>query len=556
MIFKDTINNANRVREIIQILLKYGFDEVVSNTALGRLVPYSTMINPPDGQVQTEARIRGVIEELGPTFVKLAQILSNRPDLIPQRLLAEFEKLQSQVPAFEFEEVQKIIIEETGKPIEETFRYLSQKPVGAASIGQVHKGKLVTGEMVAVKVQRPNIILTIETDISILKYLVKRSERYFYRQGLLNPVEILEIFERTILKELNYLNEARHMEQFRHYYADNQRFYVPLVYTELCTERVLVMEFIYGCKITDVNTLNTWGINTQQIAEAGLDIYLAQIFEHGYFHADPHPGNIIIRNDGTICLIDFGMVGRLTRADKYHLVSIFIGITQQDARRMAVSLQQLALDSEVENAKALEVDLSEIVEEYSVMDVGDTDIAELAQRLQRVFYKYQLKMPPSIYIILRAITILDGVGKTIYPDFQFYTFLQPYGEKILKEQFSFKNLRDNSISTALQLFTILNNLPFDTKEIITQVRKGRLHIQVELQGYEKLLDRLDFITNRISLTLLISALLIGSSIMLRAKMSAGLMLGNGVPIFSLIGFSLAGILIIILIVSILRSGKF
>lgn len=553
---KDTINNINRVREIIQILLKYGFDEVVSNTALGKLVSYNTMMNPPDAQAPRAERVRKAIEDLGPTFIKLAQILSNRPDLIPDYLLREFEKLQSEVPPVDFEKIQAIVEQETGKPIDQTFKYLAQKPIGAASIGQVHKGKLLSGEMVAVKVQRPNVQQTIETDLSILKYIIKRSEKYFHKQGLLNPMEIVKVFEKIILKELDYHTELRHIEQFRKFYENNDSFYVPEVYPNLSTGKVLVQEFIYGCKITDTKTLTAWGLDTKTIAETGLDVYLSQIFEYGYFHADPHPGNILIKNDGTICLIDFGMVGKLTKSDKYHLAGIFIGMAQQDARRMAVSLQQLSLEADIDSAKNLENDLAELIEEYAVLDVGDTNISDLATDLQKIFYKYQLKMPPSIYIIMRAITILEGIGKTIYPKFQFYEFLRPYGVRIFKEQYSFKNVRDNSISTVLQLFSILNNLPFDAKEIITQIRRGKLHIQIELQGYEKLLDRLDFITNRITLTLIISALLIASAIMLRVKMSSYWMVGSEIPIFSLVGFSLAGVLMIILLIGILRSGKF
>jgi len=554
--FKDTINNINRVREIIQILLKYGFDEVVSNTALAKLVSYNTMLNPPDAQAPRGERVRKAIEELGPTFIKLAQILSNRPDLIPDYLLKELEKLQSDVPPVDFEKIQAIVEKETGKSLDKTFKYLAQKPIGAASIGQVHKGKLLSGEMVAVKVQRPNVRLTIETDLSILKYIIKRSEKYFHKQGLLNPMEIIRVFEKVILKELDYNTEARHIQQFRHFYKDNNRFYVPEAYTSLSTDKVLIQEFIYGCKITDVEMLKSWGVDAQKTAETGLDIYLSQIFEYGYFHADPHPGNILIKNDGTICLIDFGMVGKLTKTDKYHLAGIFIGMAQQDARKMAVSLQQLALESDIDNAKNLENDLSELIEEYSVLDVGGTNINELANDLQQIFYKYQLKMPPNIYVILRALTILEGIGKTIYPEFQFYEFLRPYGVKIFKEQYSFKNIKENSISSVLQLFSILNNLPFDTKDIISQIRRGKLHIQIELQGYEQLLDRLDFITNRITLTLIISALLIASSIMLRVKLSAGLMVGADVPIFSFIGFILAGVLTLALLWSIIRSGKF
>jgi ubiquinone biosynthesis protein len=553
---KTTFNNANRVREIISILMKYGFDEVVSNTALGKLVPYSTMINPPDAQSPSDERIRRAIEELGPTFIKFAQILSNRPDLIPSGLLEEFKKLQSNVPPFKFEQVKEIIETSTGKPINRTFRYLAQKPVGAASIGQVHKGKLLSGEMVAVKVQRPNIRKTIETDISILKYIVRLSEKYIQRQGLLNPMEVIEVFEKVILKELNYEKEARNLALFKKYYEKNDRFYVPKVYPKFSNEKILVQEFIYGCKITDIETLKSWGIDRKKLAETGLDIYLSQIFEHGFFHADPHPGNIIIQNDGTICLIDFGMVGKLIKADKFHLAGIFIGMAQQDARKMTVSLQQLALDSNIDNLKAFEGDLAELIEEYGTLNLGETNVSALATQLQKIIYKYQLRLPPSIYIILRALTILEGIGKMIYPELNFYDFLKPYGVKIFKEQYSIKNIRDNGISIFLQLFSIFNNLPFDAKEIISQIKKGKLHIEIKHEGSEELLSKMDFITNRITLAVISSALFVASAIMMTVKMSDYWMLSNGISIFSLVGFALASLLLIIVLIGIVRSGKF
>lgn len=543
--FTSRIQHLNRVREIIAVLLKYGFDEVVSNTALGKLVPYSSLINPPDAQAPRAERIRRAIEDLGPTFIKLAQILGNRPDLIPNALLTEFQKLQSEVPPFPYEEVERIVAEELGQPVERMFKYLSHKPIGAASIGQVHKGKLYTGEMVAVKVQRPAVRELIETDIALLKFVIKRSERYIERQGLLNPMEIVAVFERTIQRELDYRTEARHLQQFKRYYAEQKGFYVPEVYPDYCTERVLTLEHLYGCKITEVKTLHSWGLDPQAIAVNGLDVYLSQIFEHGLFHADPHPGNILIQSDGRLCLIDFGMVGKLTKSDKYHLAGIFMGMAQQDARRMTVSLQQLAIDAQIENIRALEMDLAELIEEFSGLEVGDTHIGAMAQRLQQLFYDYQLRMPPNVYLIFRALTILDGIAKEIYPDFRFYEFLKPYGARIFKEQFSPKNLRDNGLASLLQLFSIFNNLPFDTKEIITQVKKGRLHIQVELQGYGKLLTQLQEVFGQLGLAVIVGALYVAAALVLPTKIGAqwqgGSVLGWGLLLWATL---LLGLLVV------------
>ncbi|UOQ81335.1 ABC1 kinase family protein [Hymenobacter sp. 5414T-23] len=320
--FKNTISNLGRIRQVAEVLIRYGFEDVVTNTALRRLVPKSRRKSWQEGEYPVFEttrwqRIRMVIEELGPTFIKLAQALSNRADLLPQPLIDEFEKLQSNVPPFLVAQARRIIEQELGQPLEEVFLEFEEETLGSASIGQVHRARLMTGEEVVVKVQRPDVQEKVRTDLSLLRELVSLTAPFLRKQGLANPQDIVDAFERSMTKELDYTSEARSMEQFRKLYESYDTFYIPKPYREISTSKILVIEYVSGCKITDKAQLLGWELSPEKVAETGMDIYLTQIFEFGAFHADPHPGNVLVQPDGTIVLIDFGMVGRLTKQQKY-----------------------------------------------------------------------------------------------------------------------------------------------------------------------------------------------------------------------------------------------
>lgn len=341
MLFNQTIKNLRRVREILAILVKYGFDDIISQAGLDKLVSERLHLewnrkDRPAFEYSTYERLRLACEELGPTFIKFAQILSSRPDLLPGKLIKEFEKLQSHVSSFPTQDAVNIIESETGEKVYKLFRDFTDEPVGAASIGQVHRAVLRNGEQVVIKVRRPSIKATVATDIAIIRDLIGRAEGVLEKRfGVIHPMDAVNAFEKSIQKELDYRTESRHIQQFRKIYKHSSKFHVPKVYPELCTERVLVMEYIDGVPINNIEQIKAWGLKPERIAEKGLDVYLTQIFEHGYFHADPHPGNVLVKKDGTICLIDFGMMGKITQKDKFAFAGLLTSMAQEDARRMA-----------------------------------------------------------------------------------------------------------------------------------------------------------------------------------------------------------------------------
>ncbi len=558
---KQTFRNIGRVREIISILIKYGFEDIVVNSTLRNFVSEKKRISwsrneKPVFESTRWERIRMVVEELGPTFVKLAQIMSNRPDMLPEPLIKEFEKLQDNVPPFSYEEVRRIIREETGNELEDIFAEFNPVTLASASIGQVHMAKLHNGDKVVVKVQRPEAQESIERDLTILADIVRRADRYLKRQGVLNAGDVVKVFERSMTRELDYTNEGRNIHKFRAMYADNINLYIPKVYREFTTKRMLTMEYSDGCKITNVEQLKAWGLNPQKLVEQGMGIYLEMIFEKGSFHADPHPGNVLVNQKGKIVLLDFGMVGHLMRRDKYNFSMVFISIAQQDARAAAEALRKLAIEENITDTRAFEYDIQELILDYANLDVSEASIADMIARLQKIMLDYQLKVPGDIYIIFRALAILEGIGKIMHPNFRTYDFIKPWGTKVMQERLKPKNIIYDLNARFNTVSSLVTSFPYEVKQIMQSMRKGKMRFEVEHQGYGYLLKKMDSVTNRISLTLLIVALLIASSIMATVKFPDHMMSTWGLNYFSLSGLWIAGVISVILAYSIIRRRKY
>lgn len=551
ILFDRPLKNLKRTREIARILVKYGFENVVVNTPLQNFVSERARSTWAHGdksvfEFTSWERVRMVVEELGPTFIKGAQVLGNRPDLLPEQLLTEFQKLQSNVAPFSFEKAREIVEIELGKTLEELFDWFDEKPIGSASIGQVHRATLKGGQAAVVKIQRPDVKNMVETDLSIVKEIVRFGAKFFEQNGIMNPLDIVIAFEKSMQKELDYRTEARNIVQFREFYKDETIFYVPKVYKEYTTARVMALEFVEGCKITNVDCLTEWGIDPRKIAQTGMHIYLRQIFEFGFFHADPHPGNVLVRPDGVICLIDFGMVGRLSRREKLAFAGLFIAMAQQDARAMASNFRKLAFDDDITDIKLFEADLQEIIDDFAVLDVSESNMAALATRMQSLIYQYRLKVPGAVFIIFRALAILEGMGKILYPELNTMEEVKPYGQKLLLELYSPQNLGSDAFNTVGDLLGFLNTFPAELKDIVRKLRQGRLHTQIGIEGYEHFLLLLDRIMSRISLTLLIVALLLFSGIVMNAPLSPSLRTEGGIPYLSVVGLVLATILALLL----------
>jgi len=552
VLFKNTLSNLTRLRQVAEVLLRYGFEDVVTTTPLRRLVGKKRRLRwleadeRPVFETTRWERIRLIIEELGPTFIKLAQALSNRADLLPQALIDELEKLQSNVPPFATAEARQIVEAELGRPLEELFSEFDDVPLGSASIGQVHRARLPTGEEVVVKVQRPGVRDKVESDLRLLHELVRLTGGFLRNQGLANPQDVIDAFERSMTKELDYTQEARAIEQMRKLYEHYTSFYIPEPYRELSTPRVLVLEYVSGCKITDKEQLLAWGLSPESIAETGMDVYLTQIFEFGFFHADPHPGNVLVRPDGTLVLIDFGMVGKLTKQQKYAFAGVFIGMARQDARSMALNFRRLALSSDIPDMRAFEADLGVLIEDYAVLDVQTMSMRDLADSLQGIIYRYKLQVPGAVFLILRALVILEGIGKVLHPRFNTFEFVRPYGARIIKEQYSTENILSEAEYTGTQLLALLQTLPVDLRQIMRKASKGELRVKVDLGGYTSLLRKADQLVSRTVLALLTLGTLLFAGLSLLGHYPPAMPYYRGLPVITWYALGATALLVLLL----------
>ena len=538
-----TIKNLNRVREIIQVLLKNGFEDLVANTPLKNFIPEGRKLTwlRDEKAVMDLSHweiIRLTTEELGPTFIKFAQILSNRPDVLPLPLIHEFEKLQSSVPPFSSDKARSIIFEETGKTTEELFEYFLDKPVGSASIGQVHRAKLKEGPEVVVKVQRPDIRKVIENDLSIMQEIAVRGEAYFERIGIPNILDIIETFTKTMGQELDYGIEARNMAQFRAFYRNTLKFKVPEVFPKYSTSKILISEYISACKVTDIETQRSWGLDPEKIAKDGIQIYLSQIFEYGLFHADPHPGNVLVMKNGTIALIDYGMVGNLQKKDKFAFAGIFIGLAQRDARKVAGSLRQLAIDDGIGNRKLFDYQIGQIINDFSGLDVSQGSISELGRRLQQIIHENKMKLPGSVFLILRALAILEGIGKQISPNLNIYEIVKPYGAKLVAEQFSTENLLEELAYRLTTLDNFSRKIPNELISFFQMARKGELVLNVNDQKEEYRTKQQAKSMNRLIMGMITCTLFLGSAWVYSVEVQGYYQFGSW-PIVSAIGFILS-----------------
>ncbi|UOQ52433.1 ABC1 kinase family protein [Hymenobacter cellulosivorans] len=551
--FKNTISNLSRIRQVVEVLVRYGFEDVVTSTALRRLITQKRRLSWQHAEravfeTSRWERVRMVIEDLGPTFIKLAQAMSNRPDLLPEALIDEFQKLQSDVPPFDVRVAREIIERELGRPITEVFSEFDEKPLGSASIGQVHKARLLTGEDVVVKVQRPDVQEKVRTDLSLLHELVRLTAGFLRNHGLSNPQDIVDAFERSMMKELDYTSEARSMEQFRKLYESYETFYIPKPYRELSTAKVLVIEFVSGCKITDKAQLLEWKLSPEKVAETGMDIYLTQIFEFGIFHADPHPGNVLVRPDGTIVLIDFGMVGKLSKQQKYAFAGVFIGMARQDARSMALNFRRLALTADIPDMRTFEADLNDLIEDFTMLDVKEMSMSDLADRLQVIIYDYKLQVPGAVFLILRALVILEGIGKVLHPRFNTFEFVRPYGARIIAEQYSTENILSEAQYTGTQLLALIQTLPADVRQIMRKISRGDLRLKVELSGYQALMRTADQLVSRTIIALITVAFLLFSGLSLLGRYSPDMRYLHGIPVITWWSLGITGFLFLILLI--------
>ena len=558
-ILSHTYRNIHRYRQILAILFKYGFDDLIGRLYLGPYLKMGMRIisgkrSEEMKTLSTYERLRMALEELGPIFIKMGQVLSTRPDLIPVELIRELTKLQDKVPPFPFSQVKEIVEQELNASLDEIFLHFQENPIAAASIGQVHRAQLRTGEQVVVKVQRPGIRRIIEADLEILFHLATLIERYVKDWEIYSPTRIVDEIDRTLKREINYTIEASYTERFARQFAGKESIYVPRIFRRATTEHVLTMEYVDGIKASEVALLDEKGFDRKIIASRVNDLILEQIFKHRFFHADPHPGNVFILPGNVICYLDFGMMGRVDRQSREPFADIVVGYIRHDELRIADAILRIVeWGDEEPNRRALEADISNFTELYLYRPLKELRMGDIFQELLDLTARHKLRLPPDNFLIGKALTETEGLGLILNPDFDMTRETAPFVRKLMRERMHPKRLVGDFITTTGGLFHLLREIPQEFHEVLKQLKQGKTKIGFQHEESEEhFISESDRSSNRIAFSLIISSLIIGSSLIIASNLGPHLF---GFPLLGFLGYSMAGILCLWLLISILRSGK-
>jgi ubiquinone biosynthesis protein len=552
-----TYRHLNRYRQILSIFFKFGFGDLIERLKLDQylevgLKMISRKQRPRDKRLTRAERLRMAVEELGPAYIKLGQILSTRPDLVPVDFIEELSKLQDRVPPYPFEDLRRIVERELGGALEEVFQRLAETPLASASIGQVHRGRLHSGEEVAVKVRRPGIGKLIEVDLEIMLHLATLMERHIAELAPHRPVTIVEEFAGTLEKELDYSLEAANMRRFAKDFEDNPAVHIPEVYREYSTTRVLTMEYVDGIKISRVDLIEAAGMDKQLLTMRGADLILKQVFLNGFFHADPHPGNLFVLPEQVICLLDFGMVGIVDRDTRERFVDLIDSVVGRDEPAMVEALLQLTEWDIYPDARRLQRDVTDFISRYLYRPLREVEIGACLKELLMLATRHQLRIPPDLFLMIKAFATVEGIGRQLDPEFDIVARVKPFLVKVNAERFSPRRIAREAMGMSRMLLKLTRQLPKDLLDLTRVIRRQQLKLTVTHQGLQDMLATHDRISNRISFSIVIAALVIGSALIVISEAPP---LIYGISLIGIIGFLAAAIMGVWLLIAILKKGK-
>jgi ubiquinone biosynthesis protein len=552
-----TYRHLNRYRELIGILMNYGFQDIVDQLNLRYYLELgkSTVLKRPAKQIKqlTRAeRVRLIIEEMGTTFIKFGQIMSTRPDLIPEEFIPELKKLQEKVPPFPNDEAVLLIEEQLEKPIDELFSQFGPDPVASASIAQVYKAILPDDTCVAVKVQRPDIQKVIEVDTEIMMNFARLAEAHLAGVETLQPVAIVEEFTRVLGNEMNFHIEARNMERFNENFSSDSHVKAPRVFRDYSTRTILTSEFIEGPNISNHEEMIEMGCDLTTIASIGTDSLLKQIFEHGFFHADPHPGNIKVDGPETICFLDLGMMGRLSRSHQEDLAGMLVSVVRRDDDALTRYVLQVAVNAdEITEIEPLKRNLSDFIDSYMYLPLDRMDFGAILNDLLDLLIHFGIKLPPEFYLLIKALVTIEGVGRELDPAFVFLDHARPFVERHIRQRYSPQRLMSDLSKTSLEIYRLLRDLPEEIRDLIKFVKRGEIKVNLETHSLEPIMRSWDRDVNRLSFAIVVASLFIGSAIIALADIPP---LWHGVSIPGMLGVFLSFLMGIWLLIAIALSG--
>ena len=551
------IAHARRYAEIVTVLVKYGFDDAVRALHLGASMRAGRRLLAAAGRrVEPEAgrarRIRLALEELGPTFVKFGQALSTRADLVPADVLAELEQLQDAVAPLDSGVAQRALEEALQQPVLEAFAEFESEPLASASIAQVHLARLHSGERVAVKIRRPAIDRVIEADLSVLADLAGLAERHLPDATLYSPSALVEEFRRTIRRELDLAREGHIIERVTAQFAGDRTLRFPAVHWPLTREQVLTLEFLEGVKVSAVGSAAAPDLDPVVVAARGADFVFRQILEHGLFHADPHPGNILVLPGNVVAFIDFGIVGRINRQLRHRLAQIILAVGTRDAERLAALVLEVTTPLRPVDMNALVGDLAEMLDLYADVPIGELSLRDVLGSVTAAMARHRLQLAADVVLLIKAVSTIESVGKNLDPAFKIVERATPHVERLIAEKRRPRAVARRAADKSVEIANALSGLPASIAAITGRIRHEGVQVQFVHRNLDHFIREMDRSSNRLSFAIVIAAIVIGSSIVMHAGLGPTVF---GYPALGLAGFIVAALLGMGLALGILRSGR-
>jgi ubiquinone biosynthesis protein len=535
---RKTLQNAARLRIIVGVFARHGFHNVAERMKLGRFL-IERIAGPDLDHYSTPQRMRMAFEELGPTFVKLGQVLATRPDLIPAEYVEEFAQLHDRVTPLPFDTIQKILNEQYGDMFQKNFQEVHPTPLGSASIAQVHKARLTTGDDVVIKIQRPGIIKTIADDLSVLYFLAELVEKYIPETRPFSPIAIVDEFFKTLELETDFIVEANNIRRFQQNFKSDDQVIIPKVYLELSTERLLVLEALKGQPLSQDLALNQPGLDKDAVVKKGLQIYLKMVFIDGLFHGDLHAGNFFVFPDSKIGLIDFGVVGRLNSRTQTAVANMLVALSKEDYERLAYEYVDLAPFTDVINVDLFARDLRELIAPYFGLTLKNVNMGRLLMGSASVAARHGLIVPSELMLFFKSLVAIEGLGRRINPDFDFLSTAIEYSGEIISKQYAPTKLTDQLSSVARETHQLLNGLPRQTSMLLKKLNSPHHAFHWHLQNLGDLLRSLENSFSLLFLGVVIAALIISASIVAAPSAQNSI---HELPALSLILFGFAGLL--------------
>jgi len=513
--------SVTRYNQILKVLVKYGFEDLVQYmeekkryTFFRKLVPRSSRKHAI--KYTKWEKMRLVCEELGPTFVKFGQILSNRPDLIPLDLTFELEKLQDNVPPMSEKIAKEVVEVELKDSVENLFAWFNPTCFASASMAQVHKVTLHSGKRVALKIQRPGIHDVILEDIKVMYSVAEVLERRIPSLKSFDPIGLVKNFEDSILKELDFINESINVQRFynniKQDKSNNQFANGPKVYQKYTTAKILALEFMHGIKIDKVKKIEDNGLDPKIIARRLTKSYFKQIFEYGFFHADPHPGNLLVEPNGHICYLDFGMMGSILPRDIEIFGQLFLAITQKKVNKIIKALQRLSNNTVIANMRDLEFDINEFVEKYYIRSVHENEMSTVLLELKDIIIKHGLKVPTHFFLFARSLVTIEGVIEKLDPDLDQFAIVQPYLLKSVSKKFDPIKIGEKTLNSIYEFSNYMEEFPRDLKNAIRKINSGQIKVDLTHKGIDPMVHTLQRVTKQLVTAFLMVALIIGASL--------------------------------------------